>query len=75
MTTRVKDPDAVDWAPEFQVGMRLEAVNPTRVNSICVASIKRILRKGYIMIGIDGPHDPHPDSYYCERSQHSLTFP
>ena len=51
--------------PAFKIGQRLEAVNPTRVNSICTATIKKVLEKGFLMIGIDGPQEPHRDSYYC----------
>ena len=38
--------------------MKVEAVNATRVNSICTATIKKILGKGYLMIGIDASSNP-----------------
>jgi len=60
-----QDPYETDDHPDFEIGQRLEAVNPTRINSICTATIKKVLKKGFLMIGIDGPQEPHPDSYYC----------
>jgi len=60
-----QDPYEVVDHPPFKIGQRLEAVNPTRVNSICTATIKKVLGKGFLMIGIDGPQEPHRDSYYC----------
>jgi len=38
----------------FQAGMKLEAVDPLNLGSICVATIDQVLCDGYLMIDFDG---------------------
>lgn len=40
-------------ADGFCVGMKLEAIDPLNLSSICVATVMEVLRCGYIMIRID----------------------
>lgn len=35
----------------FTVGMKLEAIDPLNLSTICVASIMKVLKDGYLMIG------------------------
>jgi len=47
----VKCPPCID---KFQTGMKLEAVDPLNLGTICVATIDEVLRDGYLMIDFDG---------------------
>ena len=47
----MKCPPCID---QFQAGMKLEAVDPLNLGTICVASIDEVLRDGYLMIDFDG---------------------
>lgn len=38
---------------KFKEGMKLEAVDPLNLDKICVASVVKVLRHGYLMIRID----------------------
>lgn len=38
---------------KFKEGMKLEAVDPLNLDHICVASVVKVLRQGYLMIRID----------------------
>jgi len=39
---------------KFQVGMKMEAVDPLNLGTICVATVDEILADGYLMIDFDG---------------------
>ena len=39
---------------QFKTGMKLEAVDPLNLATICVATVMKVLRYGYIMIRMDG---------------------
>lgn len=41
----------------FHTGMKLEAVDPLNLSSICVATVMAVLKFGYMMIRIDS-YDP-----------------
>lgn len=41
----------------FVEGMKLEAIDPLNLSSICVATVMSVLKFGYIMIRIDS-YDP-----------------
>ena len=48
---------------QFKAGMKLEAVDPLNLATICVATVMKVLRYGYIMIRMDGYQtDPTGDS-------------
>jgi len=60
----------------FMAGMKLEAVDPVSLNNICVASVMKVLRLGYIMIRIDGYEtDPPGEDWFCYHSSSPLIFP
>lgn len=42
---------------KFRDGMKLEAVDPLNLSSICVSTVVRVLKFGYMMIRIDS-YDP-----------------
>lgn len=51
----------------FQTGMKLEAVDPLNLSSICVATVMAVLKFGYIMIRIDSyePDESGADWLVC----------
>ncbi|TRY77520.1 hypothetical protein DNTS_028239 [Danionella cerebrum] len=73
----------------FEEGMKLEAIDPLNLGNICVASVRKVLLDGYIMVGIDGVEIGdgsdwfcyHASSHailpvgYCENNQIPLTIP
>lgn len=42
-----------DRPKSFETGMRLEAVDPLNLSSICVATVTAVLKFGYLMVRID----------------------
>ena len=56
--------------------MKLEAVDPLNLASICVATVMKVLRYGYIMIRIDGYEDDKTGSdWSCYHASSPLIFP
>ncbi|XP_075224784.1 polycomb protein Sfmbt-like isoform X3 [Lycorma delicatula] len=50
----------------FSEGMKLEAVDPLNLSSICVATIMKVLNEGYMMIRIDSyDEDPSCSDWFC----------
>merc|ERR1740128_1317846 len=47
----------VSGSLKFKEGMKLEAVDPLNLDSICVATVVKVLRHGYLMIRIDRSSD------------------
>ena len=37
---------------QFEAGMKLEAVHPLNLSTICVATVTKVLDDGYYMIGL-----------------------
>lgn len=48
----------------FGIGMKLEAIDPLNLSSICVATVMEVLRYGYIMIRIDMYESESTGIYY-----------
>ena len=48
-------------AAKFAPGMKLEAVDPLNLDNICVATVVRVLKNGYLMIQIDRHMDSGAD--------------
>lgn len=46
---------------KFKEGMKLEAVDPLNLDSICVATVVKVLRHGYLMIRIDRAMEEEED--------------
>lgn len=60
----------------FSVGMKMEAVDPLNLATICVATVMKVLRFGYIMIRIDGYEtDATGSDWFCYHSSSPLIFP
>jgi hypothetical protein len=83
-TDRLADTDCTaDMFPEyvqppgnFVARMKIEAVDPLNLASICVATIMKVLRFGYIMIRIDGYEtDETGADWFCYHGSAPLIFP
>ena len=60
----------------FQVGCKIEAVDPLNLSTICVATLMKVLRFGYIMVRIDGyENDATGSDWFCYHSSSPLIFP
>ncbi|TRY73854.1 hypothetical protein TCAL_01907 [Tigriopus californicus] len=61
---------------QFQVGMKIEAVDPLNLATVCVATIMKVLRFGYIMVRIDGYEtDETGSDWFCYHGSSPLIFP
>ena len=65
-----------DTIEQFKAGMKLEAVDPLNLATICVATVMKILRHGYIMIRMDGyESDPTGGDWFCYHGSSPFVFP
>ncbi|XP_048869778.1 MBT domain-containing protein 1 isoform X2 [Brienomyrus brachyistius] len=70
---KVKDVDqSGDW---FKDGMKLEAIDPLNLSAICVATVRKVLADGYLMIGIDGSEAADGSDWFCYHSTSPSIFP
>lgn len=62
---------------KFKEGMKLEAVDPLNLDSICVATIVKVLRHGYLMIRIDRPDEKDQDDagQFCYHASSACIAP
>uniref|UniRef100_A0A2M4BAC6 Putative polycomb group protein scm/l3mbt tumor-supressor in n=1 Tax=Anopheles marajoara TaxID=58244 RepID=A0A2M4BAC6_9DIPT len=60
----------------FEEHMKLEAVDPLNLSSICVATVMSVLKFGYIMIRIDS-YDPDVNGadWFCYHEKSPCIFP
>ncbi|GAB6027137.1 MBT domain-containing protein 1, variant 2 [Chamberlinius hualienensis] len=59
---------------KFREGMKLEAIDPLNLSSVCVATVTKVLKRGYLMIGIDGYIERESD-WFCHRATSGSIFP
>uniref|UniRef100_A0AAY4C4F8 FCS-type domain-containing protein n=1 Tax=Denticeps clupeoides TaxID=299321 RepID=A0AAY4C4F8_9TELE len=70
---QVKDVDqSGEW---FKEGMKLEAIDPLNLSAICVATVRKVLADGYLMIGIDGSEAADGSDWFCYHSTSPSIFP
>ncbi|XP_019625156.1 PREDICTED: MBT domain-containing protein 1-like isoform X2 [Branchiostoma belcheri] len=60
---------------QFHVGMKLEAIDPLNLSTVCVATVRKVLREGYLMIGIDGMETPDGSDWFCYHQTSANIFP
>ncbi|XP_042083010.1 lethal(3)malignant brain tumor-like protein 2 isoform X2 [Haplochromis burtoni] len=57
----------------FEEGMKLEAIDPLNLGSICVATVHKVLFDGYLMVGIDGTISNNGSDWFCyHASSHAI---
>ncbi|KAL1506365.1 hypothetical protein ABEB36_005740 [Hypothenemus hampei] len=68
---------SVDYANAgFSIGMKLEAIDPLNLSSICVATVMDVLNYGYIMIRIDSyESDLGGADWFCYHVKSPCIFP
>ncbi|XP_027897363.1 MBT domain-containing protein 1-like isoform X1 [Xiphophorus couchianus] len=59
----------------YQDGMKLEAIDPLNLSAICVATVRKVLADGYLMIGIDGSEAADGSDWFCYHSTSPSIFP
>ncbi|XP_017781166.1 PREDICTED: polycomb protein Sfmbt isoform X2 [Nicrophorus vespilloides] len=65
-----------DKCTEFAVGMKLEAIDPLNLSSICAATVMDVLNCGYIMIRIDTyESDATGADWFCYHKNSPCIFP
>ncbi|XP_030264241.1 MBT domain-containing protein 1-like [Sparus aurata] len=70
---KVKEVDQTgSW---FEDGMKLEAIDPLNLSAICVATVRKVLADGYLMIGIDGSEAADGSDWFCYHSTSPSIFP
>uniref|UniRef100_A0A286XV66 Mbt domain containing 1 n=1 Tax=Cavia porcellus TaxID=10141 RepID=A0A286XV66_CAVPO len=70
---KVKEVDqSGEW---FKEGMKLEAIDPLNLSTICVATIRKVLADGYLMIGIDGSEAADGSDWFCYHATSPSIFP
>lgn len=60
---------------KFQVGMKLEAIDPLNLSAICVASVNKVLKDNFLMIGIDGSLAQNGSDWFCYHVTSPCIFP
>ncbi|KAG9510888.1 MBT domain-containing protein 1 [Fragariocoptes setiger] len=74
----IPDPETpTDHGPtlKFTRGMKLEAIDPLNLSTICVATVTKVLRANYLMIGIDGVMSPTGSDWFCYHATSPCIFP
>ncbi|KAF0025171.1 hypothetical protein F2P81_022052 [Scophthalmus maximus] len=57
----------------FEEGMKLEAIDPLNLGTICVATVHKVLLDGYLMVGIDGAVSDNGSDRFCyHASSHAI---
>ncbi|RWS02153.1 Polycomb protein Sfmbt-like protein [Dinothrombium tinctorium] len=60
---------------KFKEGMKLEAIDPLNLSTICVATVTKVLRHNYLMIGIDGMMAMDGSDWFCYHASSPCIFP
>uniref|UniRef100_T1KMI6 FCS-type domain-containing protein n=1 Tax=Tetranychus urticae TaxID=32264 RepID=T1KMI6_TETUR len=60
---------------QFSEGMKLEAIDPLNLSNICVATVTKVLRSHYLMIGIDGMMANDGSDWFCYHVLSPNIFP
>ncbi|XP_019938458.2 lethal(3)malignant brain tumor-like protein 2 isoform X2 [Paralichthys olivaceus] len=57
----------------FEEGMKLEAIDPLNLGNICVATVRKVLLDGFLMVGVDGPLSDNSSDWFCyHASSHAI---
>ncbi|GFR20463.1 MBT domain-containing protein 1 [Trichonephila clavata] len=60
---------------KFKKKMKLEAIDPLNLSTICVATVTEVLRNNYLMIGIDGMMAANGSDCFCYHASSPCIFP
>ncbi|XP_074599640.1 MBT domain-containing protein 1-like [Brevipalpus obovatus] len=59
----------------FQEGMKLEAIDPLNLSTICPATVTKVLRNNYLMVGIDGVMADDGSDWFCYHASSPNILP
>ena len=75
LLSQMNQPNQAKTKGEFEEGMKLEAIDPLVLSNICVATVMKVLRCGYLMIGIDDVANADGSDWFCYHSTSPCIFP
>ena len=64
-----------NYEQNFKEGMKLEAIDPLNLSTICVATVTKVLRNNYLMVGIDGMMAVDGSDWFCYHVTSPNIFP
>ncbi|OQR75038.1 polycomb protein Sfmbt-like, partial [Tropilaelaps mercedesae] len=59
----------------FEVGMKLEVIDPLNLSMICVGTVFKVLRSHFLMIAVDGATSPNGSDLMCYHATSPYIFP
>lgn len=59
----------------FEVGMKLEVIDPLNLSTICVGTVFKVLRSHFLMIAVDGATSPNGSDLMCYHATSPYIFP
>ena len=72
---QMDEKNAVPENVRYEKGMKLEAIDPLNLSTICCATITKVLRYNYLMVGIDGMMAADGSDWFCYHASSSNIFP
>ncbi|XP_074599638.1 MBT domain-containing protein 1-like [Brevipalpus obovatus] len=60
---------------KFREGMKLEAIDPLNLSTICPATVTKVLRNNYLMVGIDGVMADDGSDWFCYHASSPNILP
>lgn len=64
-----------NYNESFKKGQKLEAIDPLNLSTICCATVTKVLRYNYLMVGIDGMMAKDGSDWFCYHASSSNIFP
>ncbi|XP_068096309.1 lethal(3)malignant brain tumor-like protein 2 [Hyperolius riggenbachi] len=59
----------------FEVGMKLEAIDPLNLGNICAATVCKVLMEGYLMVAMDSSLSTDGSDWFCYHATSNSIFP
>ncbi|XP_030058897.1 lethal(3)malignant brain tumor-like protein 2 isoform X2 [Microcaecilia unicolor] len=59
----------------FEEGMKMEAIDPLNMGNICVATVRKVLLDGYLMVSVDGASAGSNSDWFCYHASSHAIFP
>ncbi|XP_056379718.1 lethal(3)malignant brain tumor-like protein 2 isoform X2 [Hyla sarda] len=59
----------------FEEGMKLESIDPLNLGNICVATVRKVLLEGYLMVSMDSNPSDDESLWFCYHATSSSIFP
>ncbi|XP_066563333.1 lethal(3)malignant brain tumor-like protein 2 isoform X2 [Amia ocellicauda] len=59
----------------FEEGMKLEAIDPLNLGNICVATIRKVLLDGYVLVSVDSSVVDDESTWFCHHASSHAILP